>query len=296
MDRFKIIFVMIIWGSVGIFAKYIPLSPILLAFSRAIISIPVILILISISKNTLIKDLKLKDIKPLIFSGVLIGLAWWALFAAFKHTNIAIAILAYNMCPVYVLMLSPKLLKERLNRNHIINIVMAIIGLIIIVVPSLNQNDSSLWGIIFGIISGLLYSFIVIVNRRSSNSVDPLSSTLIQMIAASCTLFPIVLLEKPIIQLFSIGTHGLIMLLILGIFHTGIGFSIYFSSYKTLSAISVALLSYLEPVFGICFGVIFLRESLTIWQIVGGVLILGSTVFEKLGSYQKKERSLSTLK
>jgi RarD protein len=285
---------MILWGSVGVFARYIPLTPILLAFSRAVISIPVISIIIFSSKKKLIKNFKLKDIKLLISSGVLIGLAWWALFTAFKYTNISAAILAYNMCPIYVLLLSPRILKEKLKREHIINIVLAVIGLIVIVFPSLNKGGSNFSGILFGIISGLLYSFIVIINRKTSNGTDAISSTFIQMISTSCILLPIVLMENPIIQLSSLNTNGVIMLLILGVLHTGIGFLIYFSSYKALSATSIALLSYLEPVFGIFFGVILLKEQLTVWQVIGGFLILGSTVFEKLGSYKKV--SLSALK
>ena len=293
MDRLKIIFVMVLWGSVGVFTKYISLSPILLAFFRAIISLPVILILILASKNSKTNNLKLRDTKLLIFSGILIGLAWWTLFAAFKYTSIATAILAYNMCPVYVLLLSPKLLKEKLNRNHVINIVLAITGLVITVTPSISRGGVNLKGIFFGIISGVLYSVIVITNRKCSSDVNQISSTFIQMLSAGFALLPIVLTEKPLNQLSLVDSNGFIMLIILGVFHTGIGFVIYFSSYRSLSAISIALLSYLEPVFGILFSVMILKEPLTIWQITGGSLILGSTIFEKLGSY-KREVSLST--
>ncbi len=295
MDRVKIIFVMILWGSVGVFAKYIQISPVLLAFCRAIISLPVLVLLILGSKKAMIYNLKFKDAKPLLLSGLLIGLAWWSLFTAFKYTGIATAILAYNMCPIYVLLLSAKVLQEELKISHMINVVSAIIGLIITVIPSLNRNGTNLTGIAFGIISGLLYSFIVIINRKFSTEIDPVISTFIQMISASCTLLPIVLIENSFNQFLSLDTHNFIMLLILGVLHTGIGFLIYFSSYKALSAISIALLSYLEPVFGIFFGVIILKEPLTIYQLTGGILILGSTIFEKLNSY-RSTLSFSALK
>ena len=91
-------------------------------------------------------------------------------------------------------------------------------------------------------------------------------------------LAPLVLFESPIHQWTSLNLHGIVMLLILGVVHTGLAYQMYFSSYKELSSTNVALYSYLDPVFAIIFAVAILGEPFGIYQILGGVLILGSTL------------------
>ncbi|GAA0182679.1 DMT family transporter [Clostridium sediminicola] len=282
MDKFKVIFVMILWGSVGVFTRFIFIEPSLLALCRAILSIPVLLVITILSEDLLNKKLIIKDVCPFIISGAFIGFAWLFLFLAFKHTSVATATLTYNMCPVYVLLLSPLLLKERLERIHIINVVLAFLGLIMIVLSDYRTIDTGVLGIAFGTMSGTLYAIIVIMNRKISTTLKVGTTTLIQMISASVVLLPVVIYNKLFVQLYSMNKISVTMLLILGFVHTGIGFMLYFSSYAKLSAISIALISYLEPVFAVFFAIIFIGEELSYIQVIGSTLILGSTFYTEI--------------
>jgi drug/metabolite transporter (DMT)-like permease len=73
-----------------------------------------------------------------------------------------------------------------------------------------------------------------------------------------------------------------IPILILGIFNTGIGCYFYFSSIGNLPVQTVAIYGYLEPLSAVVFSVLFLRESMTIVQVIGAVLILGGAAFREL--------------
>ena len=277
-SKFKIIFVMIVWGSIGVFARNISISPILLAFSRAIIALPVVYFYMRNNKQNLFSFIKKKSARPVMLSGMLIGLAWVALFMAYRFTSVANATLVYNMCPIYVLILAPILLKERLSSKQIISVVIAFCGLILIVATSLNIKDASLMGLLLGAVSGVLYAMIVLINRKYGSHIPSESATFIQLMMSAVILVPLVLFDSPIEQWTSLDLHGIVMLLILGIVHTGIVYQMYFSSYKDLSSTSVALYSYLDPVFAIIFAVAILGEPFGIYQIVGGTLILGSTL------------------
>ena len=71
-------------------------------------------------------------------------------------------------------------------------------------------------------------------------------------------------------------------LLTVGLVHTGIAYCLYFSSVKELPGQKAAILSYIDPFVAVLISVTVLDEALTLWQIIGGVLILGFTLFNEL--------------
>lgn len=285
MDKLKLSLVMLLWGSIGVFTRYINVSPIILAFLRAIIAIPVLYTFHRLYKNQ--SESNIKKLIPFVISGGILGLAWLCLFTAFKNTSISIAVLAYNMCPVYVLISAPIILKERLNRIQIMTIIGAFAGLLIIVSNALNSSDFSLVGLGFGIVSGLLYATLVIINRMVKTEMESSTITLIQMISATIILLPFCVFDERVMTITKLDTLSILLILILGLIHTGVAYRIYFSTYKKLSAVSIVSFSYMEPVFSIILSVIILGEKVYLNQIIGGVLILGSTY---LGEFVSERR------
>lgn len=284
MYKLRLSLVMFIWGSIGIFSRNIDLSPIQLAFFRAVIALPVLLLIIKIKKQTIV----LNNIKPYIISGILIGLAWAALFYGYKYSSISSAIIIYNMCPVYVIIAAPFILKEKISNTQLIIIIIAFIGLFITV--GTNQiNETTTLGIILSGISGILYAIIVLINRKNNQQIDSSISTFVQIISATVILIPFMIGEGHIEKILSISINDTLLLSILGIVHTGIAYMIYFSVYEEMTSIDIVTYSYLEPIFGIILSIIFIGEQLTLPQIIGGIMILGSTF---VGEYIKFKKIL----
>jgi drug/metabolite transporter (DMT)-like permease len=277
MDKFKLVFVMLIWGSIGVFTRYINIVPIQLTFLRALVALPIIYIFYWIeNKRSLFKTTSLKGALPYILSGVLLAIGWYLLFMAFDNTSISISVLVYNLSPVYVLLLAPKILKEKLSPIQAICIVVAFLGLGMIVSNAINGEDFSVLGITYGILSGMVYATIVLLNRKVKSAYSTTTITLIQMITACLVLLPFVIFgEKIDVSKFDITTMTLI--LILGTVHTGLAYYLYFSVYKKMRAASIVSIGYLEPVFSIILSAIILKEVLQTNQIIGGVLILAAT-------------------
>ena len=75
---------------------------------------------------------------------------------------------------------------------------------------------------------------------------------------------------------------ALVMLLVVGIIHTGVAYWLYFGSMKDLPAQTIALLSYLDPVVAILLSALFLGEPMTLLTGVGAVLVLGATAYSEL--------------
>jgi drug/metabolite transporter (DMT)-like permease len=231
---------------------------------------------------------KLSLLKPYLISGVLLGFGWLTLFYGFKHTSISSAVIIYNMCPVYVMLFAPLVLKETISKIQLAVISVSFLGLFLIVGNNLLEGYGYM-GLALSAISGMLYASIVLINRSIKFRVDNQTATFVQIFTAMIVLLPFVLIDGNILAVVDLNTMEVIYAILLGILHTGVAYSLFFSIYAHMKSVEIASYSYLEPLFGILFSVIFIGETLTFPQIIGGILILGSTYIREM----LKDRKLS---
>ena len=285
MDRMKLALVMILWGSLGVFTRSIPLSALSLAFLRALIALPVLFFAMKMKKA---EKVKLRLLLPYLISGVLLGFGWLTLFYGFKHTSISSAVIIYNMCPVYVMILAPLVLKEAISRIQIAVICISFLGLFFIVGQNLSEGYGYA-GLALSAVSGMIYAAIVLINRSIQVRVNNQTATFAQILAAMLVLLPFVLLEGNIYAIVQLDALAVTYTVLLGILHTGVAYTLFFSLYAHMKSVEIVSYSFLEPLFGIVFSVIFVGEALTFLQIIGGILILGSTYIGEI----LKSRTLS---
>ncbi|MEK0452964.1 MAG: hypothetical protein AGIKBDMD_00914 [Synergistaceae bacterium] len=284
MNRIKLVLVMVIWGSLGVFTRSIPLSALSLAFLRALIALPVLFAVLKMKKT---EKVEWRLLKPYIISGSLLGFGWLTLFYGYKHTSISSAVIIYNMCPVYVMIAAPLLLKETISKIQIAVVFFAFLGLFMIVGQNLSEGYGYL-GMALSAVSGMLYATIIIINRSIRSRVDNQTGTFVQISAAMIVLLPFVLAEGNILTVRDLDAAAVIYTILLGVLHTGIVYTIFFSLTTQMKSLEIVLYSYLEPLFGILFSVIFIGEKLTVLQIIGGILILGSTYIGEILKDKKK--------
>ena len=271
MNRIKLVFVMVIWGSLGVFTRAIPLSALSLAFLRAFIALPVLFIVMKKADKV-----QWKLLTPYLISGVLLGFGWLTLFYGFKHTSISSAVIIYNMCPVYVMIFAPLILKEAITKIQIAVILISFLGLFLIVGQNLSEGCGSM-GLLLSAVSGMIYASIVLINRSIKVRVDNQTATFMQILAAMVVLLPFVLIDGNIFTVVHLDARAAACTVLLGVLHTGVAYTIFFSLYAHMKSVEIVSYSFLEPLFGILFSLIFIGETLTCAQIVGGILILGST-------------------
>jgi drug/metabolite transporter (DMT)-like permease len=284
---------MIIWGSLGVFTRTIPLSALSLAFLRALIALPVLFVVMKMKKKKSDR-VKWTLLKPYVISGVLLGFGWLTLFYGFKHTSISSAVMIYNMCPVYVMIAAPLILKEAITKLQRAVILISLLGLFLIVGDNLLEGYEYM-GLALSAISGMLYAAIVLINRSIKIRVDNQTATFVQMLAAMIVLLPFVLMDGTILTVVNLDAMEIASTILLGIVHTGVAYSIFFSLYAHMKSVDIVAYSYLEPLFGILFSVLFVGETLTFPQIIGGVLILGSTyIGEILKGRRASKEEVST--
>jgi RarD protein len=284
---------MLIFGTIGLFRRYIPLSSGLLAFSRGILGavfLGLFLIIRRLSEQrcktgndgdiqesrTPACELPLRILFLLILSGALIGVNWILLFEAYNYTTVATATLCYYMQPTIVILLSPLFFHERLTAKKLVCAFLAVLGMFLVsgaAGEGIPQGDA-FRGILCGLGAAVLYAAVVIMNKCIRN-IDPYLKTILQLASASVCLLPYLAVTGQL-SYVKLDSFSLLMLLVVGIVHTGIAYTLYFGSTDGLRAQTIALFSYIDPVSALFISVLFLHEPMGAAGLAGAVLILGA--------------------
>ena len=290
MNRARVMLVisMAVFGTLGLFVRNIPLSSGQLALCRAILASILIGLYLLVTKQKIpFRELR-RELPLLLFSGVAMGINWVLLFEAYKYTTVSVATLSYYFAPVIVTAVCPILFRERLNARQIICFVMSTLGLVLITgIGDVGSSGKNHIGILFGLGAALFYATVVLLNKFIKN-VDGIHRTFLQFLASLVVLIPYVAFTGGI-QLGAMDAPGWICLLIVGLVHTGVTYCLYFSSLKELPGQKAAILSYIDPLVAVLVSVLLLNETMTLWQAVGGILILGFTLWNEVAPDRKKD-------
>ena len=278
--RLMLIVSMTIFGTLGIFVRNIPVSSGELALYRAILAALLIAIYLIITKQRISFTKIKKEVPLLLLSGIAMGVNWILLFEAYKYTTVSLATLSYYFAPVIVTVVCPVLFHERLTGKQILCFIMSTIGLVMITGIGDIGSGSDFIGILFGLGAAVFYATVILLNKFIKN-VEGIPRTFLQFLSAIVILIPYVMLSGGM-SLGGMNAVGWINLLIVGLVHTGVTYCMYFSSLKELPGQKAAILSYIDPLVAVLISVTILGEKMTIWQIAGGVLILGFTLWNAL--------------
>lgn len=271
---------MAIFGTLGVFTRNITVTSGELALYRAVLAISLIAVYLVCAKQNINLKASKKELVLLLFSGAAIGINWILLFEAYKYTTISAATLSYYFAPVIVTVVCPILFHEKLTGKQIFCFIMSTLGLIMITGTSNIRDKRDFIGILFGISAAIFYAAVIILNKFIRNT-DGIHRTFLQFLSAIIILVPYVLLTSGI-HLGNLDIKGWGNLLIVGLFHTGITYCMYFSSLKELAGQEASILSYIDPLVAVLISVLILGETMSIAQAIGGVLILGFTLWNEL--------------
>lgn len=284
--RLMLIVSMTIFGSLGIFVRNVPVASGELALYRAVLAALLIAGYLLATKQRIPFAGMKKEIPLLLASGVAMGMNWILLFEAYKYTTVSLATLSYYFAPVIVTAVCPVLFKEKLTGKQILCFGMSTLGLIMITGIGDVGGGSDLTGILFGLGAAVFYAAVILLNKFIKG-VEGIHRTFLQFLSAIAVLIPYVMLTGGV-TLGRLDSFGWINLLIIGFIHTGLTYCMYFSALKELPGQKAAILSYIDPLVAVVISVTLLGESMTLWQAVGGVLILGFTLWNEISSPKTK--------
>jgi len=284
--KIKLISSMFIFGTIGIFVKYIDLPSSVIATVRGALGALFLILFILIRRQKMSVNAVKKNLLVLCISGACIGVNWILLFESYKYTTVATATLCYYMAPVFVVLLSPLLLKEKLTLKKSLCVCLAIIGMVLVSGVLSGDNSANAKGIVFGLLAATAYASVMVLNKYLKE-ISACDMTIMQLGTATLVILPYTLLTENV-STINLDERTAILLAVVGIVHTGITYTLYFSSMQDLKAQTVAIFSYIDPAVAIILSATILREGMDVFGIIGAVLILGSTFFSELTDKREK--------
>lgn len=279
----SLVVAMLIFGSVGIFRRYIPLPSAAIAAIRGLVGAAFLLSFMLIRGEKPSGSAIRKNLLPLCLSGAFIGINWILLFEAYNHTTVSLATLCYYTAPVYVILLSPVILGDRLTGGKLLCTAASLVGMVL-VSGVIGGGISGIGGIMLGLGAAVFYAAVMLTNKKFRD-ISAYDRTLVQLTIAGAVVLPYSLIaERAAIAraIPKMDLRAVVMLLTLAIIHTGLSYAMYFGSFMHLKAQTAALFSYIDPVAALVLSAVILGEKMGAVEFVGAVLIIGSAALSEL--------------
>ncbi len=268
---------MLIFGTVGIFVKYINMPSGIIAMVRGFTGMLIIFAAMKISRQKINFFAVKEKLFLLILSGAVMGFNWILLFESYNYTTVAVATVCYYMAPIFVIIASPFILKERLTSKKLVCVAVALVGSVL-VSGVLKTRVSGLKGILLALGAAALYATVVLINKFLSN-LSAYEKTAIQLGAAAVTVSPYAIYTMGDLKFNNV---SILLLAIVGVVHTGFAYSLYFGAIPKLKAQTVAILSYIDPSSAVLLSAIILKEKISVLELIGAVLIIGAAAISEI--------------
>lgn len=287
-SKIQFILSMIIFSTIGLVVRYIDLSSSETALLSSSIGCLFLIFVFFVMKKSIPWKLVKVNAFVIFLSGIALGGNWIFLYKSYDYTTVTNATLAYYFAPVFVMILSPLILNEQLSIKKVVCICIAIIGMLLIVGHGISASGKSdLLGTLFGLVAAAFYAALMLLNKFINN-ISKLEITIIQLGITAILLLPYVFFTEGF-GILEVPKSSILFIILLGIINTGVGFWLFFSGMQNLKGQSIAMLSYVDPFVAILISGVILHEQLTIIQIIGGALLLGSTF---VSEYQSMKFSI----
>jgi drug/metabolite transporter (DMT)-like permease len=211
----------------------------------------------------------LKQLRLIVPLGFFIAATWFLIYFAIMNTSIANAVLGYMTTPIFVIALSPFLLKEHINKPIAAALFLALLGILLIFDPQNLIRAIAPVGIISGIFAGLTSAMMEIIGRKLKNQYSPFSLTFLGTSMGMLFMLPTFLVTGLIIP----DTTSVIVILLLGLGGVS-GSTLLYYGLKHIPASSASIVMLLEPFVSIVVAFIIFIEVPSILTILGAVLLV----------------------
>lgn len=278
--KLKYITAVIIYGTIGYILHFVNLPSEIVVLCRGTIGSLFIYLYLRITKRNINVSSIKKNLKYLILSGVALGLNWVFLFASYRISTVAVGSLCNYMAPIILIALSPILFKEKISSKKLLCIIGAFVGIIFVSGILEISSNVNIYGVILGLLAAMAFVFLIIFNRKLKD-ISSYDKVVVQLGISALTILPYAIINnigKPLI----LDTKTVVLVIILGVIHTGVAYCFYFGSINDIPVQAVAILGYIEPVLSVLSSALLLNEPISILGIIGAILILLSACFSEI--------------
>ena len=265
----------LLFGVAGLFGKLLALPPALIVAGRTLFAS----LALVIALRMLRVEIQLKrrsDLVAFLFMGSILAIHWVTFFHSIQISTVAIGLLTFSSFPIFVTFLEPVFFNERLRGFDVLIAAIVVIGLVL-VIPEFDLSNNLTLGAFWGVISGLTFALLAIMNRKFVADYPALQIALLQDAVACMVLLPFVTSD-----VLTVTAAQWLGLLVLGVVFTALAHSLFISGMRIARAQLASVIACLEPVYGIVLAMVLLREIPSQRVLLGGVLILGAIIYATL--------------
>ncbi len=283
----KYLISLLLFGSNGVVASAIIAPSYEIAFLRPALGAIALFVLFFLFGKRPALYRNPRDFALVAGSGAALGICWIFIYTAYTEIGVSLTSLLYALGPVMVMALSPILFKEKFTVVSIVGFAVVLLGAVLANGP-VAASGSGIIGIVHGFIAAVGYAVMIVLYKRADTS-DGLECSAVQLMAAALTvLAAIVITRMPIV---AIPQESIVAVLVIGFVNAGLGCYLYFSSIGNLSAQTVAVCGYLEPISSIVFSAALLGEIMLGSQWLGAFLVVaGSMSIELAKHFASREK------
>lgn len=260
-------FSVMLFGGASIFGALLPLNPFLLVWGRTAWAMLFLMLLVYLNKEKINFSKKENYLNALVL-GVILAIHWTSFFQSIQMANVAVAVLTFSSFPLFTMLLSPLFKFGKITQKNIFSALLIIAG-IGIMVPLGDWEGLYLYGILWGLLSALSFSLLVLTNKKISSGFGPFEQAFWQNAAVSLLLLPCLFFYE-----INLNLKGHFYWMLLGTVFTGLSHGLYVYGLKGTDAQKASLYAALEPVYAILWALIFLGQIPGLREILGGLIIL----------------------
>ncbi len=270
----RYLFALTLYGTIGFFLHFVTYSSEFVVLCRGLFGSLFILAVLLGRKQSFDMEAIRRNLLTLFISGAALGFNWVFLFAGYRH-GIAISSLCNYMAPIAVVIITAVVYKEKINWKQVLCIIMAVMGMFLLIGIFGNNETIDERCVIYGSLAALGFVILVLCNRRLKD-IRSLEKTLVQLASSVLVVLPYVLMQGSLPRAFDLTSTIIVM--VLGILHTGVAYICYFSSIDVLPAQTIAILGYLEPVLNVIIGAIVFNEKIGLSGVIGAIMIIAASL------------------
>jgi drug/metabolite transporter (DMT)-like permease len=267
-------FTVFIWGFTSILGKLITISSVSLVWYRVVIAFVSLFLYFKISKTTI--KVSRQSFLKLFFTGALVGGHWILFFQAIKSSTVPVTLVCLSSMTLFTAVFEPLFNKKKISKLEILAGVLIITGILII----FKFETRYTMGIILGLLSAAFASLFSIINSKQVKLIEAPVIAFYELLGALCWISIFLFATGGFNSSMYLKSSDIVYLIVLGTICTSLAYVAGVSVMREISAFKVALITNLEPVYGILLSFIFFGENnkmqLGFWI---GALIILSTIF-----------------
>jgi drug/metabolite transporter, DME family len=260
------------WGIISLIVAGVDLDARVLVFWRLALAAATVLVIFAAARR--LELLRLPE-RPwrVLFVGAILGAHWFLFFETIKRSSVAVAVLTVYTAPIFLAAFAPLFLPERRSRVALAALVPAAVGLALIALAG-EQGGEALdpVAVALGLAAAGTYAALVIATKRLTATLEPPTIAFWNYAAAAACLAPFLVGAGRVLP---VGAE-VAWVVLLGAVFTALSGLLYIWLLRRVTAQTIGILAYLEPVTAALLAWAILDEPLTATVIVGGALVLSA--------------------